>query len=84
MTDMRKGQFFTLFSRSVAAWITDCLPKASDCWDSRCIFIMLQYYVSELYFLRNSWWTNADLLTVMKSEYCHIDNDINAFGSVLM
>lgn len=40
--------------------------------------------MSELYFLGNSWWTNAGLLTVMKSEYCHIDNDINAFGSELM
>lgn len=40
--------------------------------------------MSELYFPANSWWTNADLLTMMNNEFCQIGNDINAFGSQLM
>lgn len=73
--------FAFLFSRSAVEWNNNCLPKASDCWDSRYVFKIIQYDVIELYFPGNSWWTIADLLAVMKNEYCQIDNDINAFGS---
>jgi len=77
----KSSLFALLFSRSVVVWNNNCLPKASDCWGSRYVFIMIQYDVIELYFPGNSWWNNADLLAVKKNEYCQIDNDINAFGS---
>jgi len=34
--------FALLFSRSVVVWNNNCLPKASDCWGSRYVFIILE------------------------------------------